>query len=106
MTSVRARFAVTLLGSALLAFGAIAPSFESAPAGVAFPFQPLALPALALHAHGHPHCAFAPSRAQLLSGETVIRTEAQFREVWKELFRAPFDPTLADFDHDVVVLLG
>ncbi len=96
-----------VLGSVLL-LGAVAPlgsSFLSAPAGVALPFQSVALP------QPEPRLVvdrgpWAPTALELLNGETVITTNAQMRDAWRLLFTQPYDPSRFDFSQDFVVLMG
>jgi len=120
----------SLIVSLVLAAGTLAAgvpllsSLLGASAGEAVPFEPVPLPPVGVAlppgaapagvtpsaagalAHLAPGGAFAPTLEQLLTGDTVIRTEAQMRLAWRQLFDAPYDPSLFDFDSSFVVLMG
>ncbi|MHC5114374.1 MAG: hypothetical protein ACYTGP_08100 [Planctomycetota bacterium] len=51
-------------------------------------------------------CPFAPTFNDLVTGETVITTDAQMRDAWSRLFDEPYAPALFDFDTSYVVLVG
>ena len=79
-------------------------------AGAPVAFELLTLPPVVLGWHNDPaslqRCAFAPTFDDLVSGETVITSEAQMKHVWRRLFAEHFDPSLVDFERDFVVLMG
>ena len=90
-------------------------SFLSAPAGVAIPFTYANLPPVDSSGPGgagRSFRAFAmnspwnPSLDQLLTGETVITSDGQMRDVWRRLFSEPYDASEFDFENEFVVLMG
>ena len=112
---------LVLAAASLAAAVPVLSSFLGASAGVPVPFQTLPLPPVAVAlpaaaaggagttaalARLAPGGAFAPTLEQLLQGNTLIRTEAQMRHVWKQLFAVPYDPSLFDFESSFVVLMG
>jgi hypothetical protein len=86
--------------------------FQGAPAGIPVHFQPVALPDVAFAPGERPHpgpgaiSPFEPSLDQLLNGNTVVKNEAQMKQIWGRLFAGPYDASLFDFDHSFVVMMG
>lgn len=102
---------LALAGSAFAAYAAFS-SFLGAPAGVAVAFTEVALPVVDKTPPAVPpkpvaaKSAFAPKFDDLVNGNTVITTEKQMKEVWRALFKTPYDATLFDFQNDFVVMMG
>jgi hypothetical protein len=85
--------------------------FQGGTAGTPIPFDPIALPKVVVGPLNNPaslsSIAFVPTFDDLTGGETVIRNEAQWRQVWRRLFNGtPFDPSLVEFETHFVVLMG
>ncbi len=111
MTKSAATLAVLLLAGAAAASAVVASSsFLGAPPGVPVAMQPVNLPPVkfrATFAVAPPHLgAFSPTFDDLVSGETVITTNQQMKEVWERLFAPPYDPSAFDFTNRFVVLMG
>jgi hypothetical protein len=114
--SLLALFAVLAASTAWAAVALRPGIFLGAQAGVPQPFESVALPPVALPAapaqtllarHALlPGSAFAPPLEQLLSGDTVITSDAQMLEVWQRLFAEPYDAGAFDFESTFVVLMG
>ncbi len=116
------RFTIVSLVLAAGALAAGAPfysSFLGASAGLPVSFAPLDLPPVAVQLPATVSVsggavvrlaavggAFDPDLQTLLEGNTVIRTEKQMRQVWKQLFAVPYDSSLFDFSDSFVVLMG
>lgn len=116
--------AATVLSGAVAGIIGGFPAFEGASAGVPVPFTPVVLPAVsdtaqpsaALEADGMVMGAsvaardaarpFQPTFAALVTGETVITTDAQMRSVWETLFDTPYPAQVFDFRDEFVVLMG
>lgn len=103
---------LALGGSAIAVCAAAFSSFLSAGAGSAVPFETVALPPVSLGG-GAPGLRsvllpspFNPSKDTLLNGQLVITSAAQMQVVWNQLFSAPYNPALFDFQNTFVVLMG
>jgi hypothetical protein len=95
-----------------LAAGPVAFSvFQGGTTGTPIPFDPIPLPEVVVGPLNDPaplsSIAFVPTFDHLTGSETVIRTEAEWRQVWRRLFNGtPYDPSLVDFQTHFVVLMG
>ena len=100
-----------LIGLEVVANSGGQPNFQGATEGIPVSFDVVPLPpvtatsvaASLTQTSGGP---FVPSFAQLVSGETVITSNAEMEFVWHRLFREPYDPSLFDFDSSFVVMMG
>lgn len=87
------------------------PNFQGATEGIPVGFDVVLLPQVAATQFAASLTQtsagpFVPSFAQLVSGETVINSNAEMEFVWHLLFREPYDPSLFDFDSSFVVMMG
>jgi hypothetical protein len=106
--------------------------FRGATAGTPVPFDPIALPPVVVGASndqgsmfglepggsdealsrsagqfGHPAVdPFRPEFDELVSGMTVVTTDAQMNAVWNRLFDVPYNAALFDFETSFVVIVG
>jgi len=89
--------------------------FLGAGAGCGVPFEPVALPEPALPPQSLDlpllktftvRSPFTPTLHQLLEGETLVTTDRQMREIWRRLFREPYDAAQFDFESSFVVFMG
>ena len=106
--------AATLSSETVSARGPTTSAFLGASPGVAVPFETVPLPPVpnpfpvsypfitAIGSRG----PFDPTFEQFVTGDFVIRTEAQMRFVWQTLFNVPYKGKLFDFDSSFVVLMG
>ena len=107
---MRKRLLTLALGCTLLAGGTAAftavlgQSFDHAPSGVAIPFTHHPLPRITepLMERG---AAWSPSTQEFLNGNTVITNHEQATDVYRRLFRQPWDRSV-DFNQDYMILMG
>jgi hypothetical protein len=101
--------ATAVIAGSTSAGGSRAPAvFEGAGNGTPVEFLHLPLPEVAEGPFNEPANLnpFEPTFAQLTTGNTVIRSEAQLKRVWRRLFATPYDASLVDFDTHFVILVG
>jgi hypothetical protein len=106
---------VLAAGTAAASLWVSSSSFLGAPAGSPIPFTHLRLPPVDTSALGHPNptlhavavqSPWTPTLDQLLTGNTLITSDAEMRGVWRRLFSAPYDASQFDFQNEFVVLMG
>lgn len=86
------------------------PAFLGGSQGTAVEWESIPLPPVVEGSFNDPPPtmlnAFTPSFQQLLTGHTVIVSDAQMRQVWRRLFQTPYNASLFDFEDTFVILVG
>ncbi len=100
-----------LVGLEVVANSGGQPNFQGATEGIPIDFDVVTLPPVtatpvAMSLTQTSAGPFVPSFAQLVSGETLITSNAEMEYVWHRLFHEPYDPSQFDFDSSFVVMMG